>query len=109
MYIKISAYKPPWKYNKNIVLSKVFLKLHQKIDRHWTLSLTVAMFRLKLRIPRKHNKQNFNRANQIFVRFQLIASEGGMALFSDNSFDNIATHTSIYWKDQGSEAVLLNL
>ena len=47
------------------------------------------MFRLRLRVPCKHNKQDFNRANEIFVRIQLIATEGSMYLFSDNRFDNL--------------------
>ena len=42
------------------------------------------MFRLRLRVPRKHNKQDFNRANEIFVRIQLIVTEGRMPLFSDD-------------------------
>ena len=47
------------------------------------------MFRLRLNVPRKHNKQDFNRASEIFVRIQLSATEGGMSLFSDNKFDNL--------------------
>ena len=81
MSIQISVYEPPWKY-LNIDLFKVFLKLTKK-------SPTAAMFRLRLRVPCKHNKQDFNRANEIFVRIQLIATEGSMYLFSDNRFDNL--------------------
>ena len=72
MSIQISVYEPPWKY-LNIGLFKVFLKLTKK-------SPTAAMFRLRLRL-RFHNKQDFNRANEIFVRIQLIATEGSMYLF----------------------------
>ena len=50
---------------------------------------TVAMFQMRLRVPHKYNKHDFNRANEIFVCVQLNATEGSMSLFPDNRFDNL--------------------
>ena len=38
------------------------------------------MFRLRLRVPSKHNKQDFKTANEILVRMQFIVTEGSMSV-----------------------------
>ena len=56
-----------------------FQGIFETSQENWTSSPIVAMFRF----------MKWNRANLIFVRIQLIATEGGMSLFPDNRLDNL--------------------
>ena len=76
MFIQISVYKPPWNYVKTLLCSVCFWYF----AKNRTSSPTVAMFRLRLRVPSKHNKQDFKTANEILVRMQFIVTEGSMSV-----------------------------